>query len=278
VSTPTGAPPSGPTGAHPSAPTPDADGHAWHALSADLVLQAEHVDAQEGLSSAEVLARTQRFGPNKFDSGKAESRWRAFIRQYADPMQIVLLVAGVGSLYPLKELGTGLLLLLLTVFNAVLGLRQEGKAAAAVPALQQMMIVKAKVRRDSELTEIPADQLVPGDVVAIEAGDIIPADGRLLKAATLEVAESALTGESLPVAKDTDAVDGADTPLGDRTDMVYLNTNLTSSPPCRTGIPPARLTPRSGGFLFHRQPPPQAVVLRRLHRRLTCPPARRPRC
>jgi Ca2+-transporting ATPase len=143
-----------------------------------------------------VLARTQQFGPNKFDSGKAESRWHAFIRQYADPMQIVLLVAGVGSLYPLKELGTGLLLLLLTVFNAVLGLRQEGKAAAAVAALQQMMIVKAKVRRDSELTEIPADQLVPGDVVAIEAGDIIPADGRLLRAATLEVAESTLTGES----------------------------------------------------------------------------------
>jgi Ca2+-transporting ATPase len=199
VSTPTGAPPSGPAGAPapPSGPTPDADGHAWHALSADLVLQAEHVDAQEGLSSAEVLARTQRFGPNKFDSGKAESRWRAFVRQYDDPMQIVLLGAGVGSLYPLKELGTGLLLLLLTVFNAVLGLRQEGKAAAAVAALQQMMIVKAKVRRDSELTEIPADQLVPGDVVAIEAGDIIPADGRLLRAATLEVAESALTGQGI---------------------------------------------------------------------------------
>jgi P-type Ca2+ transporter type 2C len=227
VSTPTGAPPSGPAGASPSGLAADADGHAWHALSADLVLQAERVDAQHGLSSAEVVTRTRQFGPNKFDSGQAESRWHAFIRQYADPMQVVLLVAGIGSLYPLKELGTGLLLLLLTVFNAVLGLRQEGKAAAAVAALQQMMIVKAKVRRDGELTEIPADQLVPGDVVAIEAGDIIPADGRLLKAATLEVAESALTGESLPVAKDTEPVDGADTPLGDRTDMVYMNTNAT---------------------------------------------------
>jgi Ca2+-transporting ATPase len=231
VSTPAGAPPAGPTGAPPSAPGraspsgPATD--AWHALSADLVLQAERVDAQHGLSSAEVLTRTQQFGPNKFAEAAAEPRWRAFIRQYADPMQVVLLVAGVGSLWPLKELGTGLLLLLLTVFNAVLGLRQEGKAAAAVAALQQMMIVKAKVRRDGELTEIPADQLVPGDVVAIEAGDIIPADGRLLKAATLEVAESALTGESLPVAKDTEPVDGADTPLGDRTDMVYMNTNVT---------------------------------------------------
>ena len=137
-------------------------------------------------------------------------------------MQIVLLVAGILSLYPLKELGTGLLLIFLTLFNAVLGLRQEGKAASAVAALQKMMIIKAKVRRDGQLLEIPAEQLVPGDIVSIEAGDIVPADGRLLKAATLEIAEAALTGESLPVSKAADAVGGADTPLGDRTDMVFM--------------------------------------------------------
>jgi Ca2+-transporting ATPase len=142
-------------------------------------------------------------------------------------MQLVLLVAGIGSLYPLKEVGTGILLLLLTVFNAVLGLRQEGKAAAAVAALQKMMIVTARVRRDGALAELPADELVPGDIVAIEAGDIVPADGRLLRAATLEVAESALTGESLPVSKGTAPVPGVDTPLGDRSDMVYMNTNVT---------------------------------------------------
>src|SRR5215475_912453 len=142
-------------------------------------------------------------------------------------MQIVLLVAGIVSLYPVKELETGLVLIFLTLFNAVLGLRQEGKAAAAVASLQKMMIIKARVRRDGQLAEVPAEQLVPGDVVAIEAGDIVPADGRLLKAATLEVAESALTGESLPVSKGTDPVEGADTPLGDRTDMVYMNTNVT---------------------------------------------------
>jgi Ca2+-transporting ATPase len=207
--------------------TVSSDTQAWHTLSTDLVLRAEEVAGPDGLSSAEAASRAERFGPNKFATGKTEPRWRAFLRQYADPMQVVLLVAGVGSLYPLKELGTGLLLLALTVFNAVLGLRQEGKAAAAVAALQQMMIVKAKVRRDGQLSEIPAEQLVPGDVVAIEAGDIVPADGRLLRAATLEVAESALTGESLPVSKGTEVVGGADTPLGDRTDMVYMNTNVT---------------------------------------------------
>ena len=142
-------------------------------------------------------------------------------------MQIVLLAAGIGSLYPLKQLGTGILLILLTLFNAVLGLHQEGKAAAAVAALQKMMIITARVRRDGQLAEIPAGQLVPGDIVAIEAGDIVPADGRLLTAATLEVDESALTGESLPVTKSADAVAGAGTPLGDRTDMVYMNTNVT---------------------------------------------------
>jgi Ca2+-transporting ATPase len=149
------------------------------------------------------------------------------LRQYRDPMQIVLLAAGIGSLYPLKQLGTGILLILLTLFNAVLGLHQEGKAAAAVAALQKMMIITARVRRDGQLAEIPAGQLVPGDIVAIDAGDIVPADGRLLKAATLEIDESALTGESLPVTKSADAVAGASAPLGDRTDMVYMNTNVT---------------------------------------------------
>ena len=216
------------TAASPPAPRPAAeDGPAWHTLTVDRVLREEDVDARRGLDSAEVAARAQRFGPNTFDTGKAEPRWHAFLRQYADPMQVVLLVAGIGSLYPLKELGSGILLLALTLFNAALGLRQEGKAAAAVAALQKMMIVKAKVTRDGRLTEIPARELVPGDVVSIEAGDIIPADGRLLHAATLEVAESALTGESLPVGKDTDPVADAATPLGDRTGMVYMNTNVT---------------------------------------------------
>ena len=206
---------------------PQGDGQVWHTLSADQALQGQDVDGQRGLSAAEVTSRAQRFGLNKFAAAKAEPRWRAFVRQYADPMQIVLLVAGIVSLYPVKELETGLVLIFLTLFNAVLGLRQEGKAAAAVAALQKMMIVRARVTRDGELEQIPAEQLVPGDVVSIEAGDIVPADGRLLRAATLEVAESALTGESLPVSKGTDPVAGADTPLGDRTDMVYMNTNVT---------------------------------------------------
>src|SRR5690348_8428554 len=202
-------------------------GQPWHTLGADLVLRVEGTDGKGGLSSAEAAARVRRFGLNKLAAGQAESGWHTFVRQYGDPMQTVLLAAGIGSLYPLKQLGTGVLLILLTLFNAVMGMREEGKAAAAVAALQKMMIVTARVRRDGQLAEIPAGQLVPGDIVAIEAGDIVPADGRLLRAAALEVDESALTGESLPVAKSADAVVGVAAPLGDRTDMVYMNTGIT---------------------------------------------------
>jgi len=199
----------------------------WFALASDVVAQELGTDEHSGLAPAEASTRLATYGPNAFVAAKTEPRWRAFVRQYRDPMQIVLLVAGIGSIWPLHELGTGLVLLFLTLFNAVLGLNQEGKAAAAVAALQKMMIVKAKVRRGGGLVEVPAEQLVPGDIVAIEAGDVVPADGRLLRAATLEVAESALTGESMPVAKSAETVTQTDAPLGDRTDMVYMNTNVT---------------------------------------------------
>ncbi|HEX5402647.1 MAG TPA: cation-transporting P-type ATPase [Pseudonocardiaceae bacterium] len=199
----------------------------WHTQSADHVLRAETVDPARGLTQDEVARRLRQFGPNALAADRAQRRWRAFARQYADPMQIVLLVAGVGSIYPLGELGSGLLLIFLTLFNTVLGLRQEGKAAAAAAALRNMMIVTARVRRDGQLVEVPADQLVPGDVVSVDAGDIVPADGRLLREATLEVAEATLTGESLPVAKSTELVAAPDTPLSDRTDMVYMNSHVT---------------------------------------------------
>jgi Ca2+-transporting ATPase len=207
--------------------TPTAPDEHWYTLPPEQVADGFHVDVALGLSQAEADSRLASYGPNAFAVAATEPKWRAFVRQYRDPMQIVLLIAGLGSIWPLHELGTGLVIIFLTLFNAVLGLRQEGKAAEAVAALQKMMIVKARVHRDGQLVQIPAGQLVPGDVVSIEAGDVVPADGRLLDAATLEVAESALTGESLPVSKGLALVSDPETPLGDRTDMVYMNTNVT---------------------------------------------------
>jgi P-type Ca2+ transporter type 2C len=199
----------------------------WHTLTADQALEAQGVDPALGLSDAEAAARLTRFGANKLTAGKAEPKWRAFLRQYRDPMQIVLLVAGAISLFLPGQLATGILLILLTLFNAALGLNQEGKASASVAALQKMLIVKARVSRGGRMAEVDSGDLVPGDVVSLEAGDLVPADGRLIRAAALEIDESALTGESTPVPKGIDVVPEVETPLGDRTDMAYMNSAVT---------------------------------------------------
>jgi Ca2+-transporting ATPase len=207
--------------------TPMPDEQAPFLLSAEQVLENAGVEARAGLSVDEAASRIATYGPNKFAEGEKEPSWKIFLRQYKDLMQVVLLVAGIVSIWPVGQWTTGLLLIGLTVMNAAMGMAQEGKAAAAVAALQEMMIIKARVLRGGELMELPAEQLVPGDIVAVEAGDLIPADGRLIVAASLEVDESPLTGESLPVSKDLTAIPDPDTTLGDRTDMVFMNTSVT---------------------------------------------------
>jgi Ca2+-transporting ATPase len=142
-------------------------------------------------------------------------------------MQLVLVGAAIVSIVALQEFSTGLVILGLTVLNAILGLNQEGKAAESVAALQKMLVIKAHARRGGQRVDIPAEDLVPGDVVSFEAGDKIPADGRLLVAATLEIEEAGLTGESTPVLKAIAPVAGADVPLGDRVDMAYMNSTVT---------------------------------------------------
>ncbi len=208
-------------------PGATAAGPVWHTLSVSDALQHEEVDPTKGLSPAEAETRLQKFGPNAFAQAEKEPGWRAFLRQFRDPMQIVLLVAGAVSGIAIQQWGTAIVLFGLALFNAVLALRQEGKAEASVAALQKMLLVKTRVRRGGEMLQIPADQVVPGDIVLVEAGDRVPADGRLINAATLEIDESALTGESAPVPKQVDAVSGVETPLGDRVDMAYMNTNVT---------------------------------------------------
>jgi P-type Ca2+ transporter type 2C len=208
-------------------PDTTASGPVWHTLSVSDALQHEEVDPTKGLSPAEAETRLQKYGPNAFAQAEKEPGWRAFLRQFRDPMQIVLLVAGAISGIAIQQWATAVVLIGLAVFNAVLSLRQEGKAEASVAALQKMLLVKTRVRRGGETLQIPADQVVPGDIVLFEAGDRVPADGRLIRAATVEIDESALTGESAPVPKLTEPVEKVDTPLGDRVDMAYMNTNVT---------------------------------------------------
>ncbi len=199
---------------------------AWHALSIEDAIKAQGADPEVGLSDAEVQRRRSQYGANKFAEAEKEPRWQAFLRQYKDPMQIVLLVAGIVSMFLPGQFATGVVLVLLTAFNAYLGLNQEGKAEASVAALQKMMVVKSRVRRGGEVQIIEMADIVPGDIVMVEAGDLVPADGRLIRAATLEIDESALTGESVPVPKQLDPV-AADAALGDRIDLAFMNTQVT---------------------------------------------------
>ena len=199
----------------------------WHGLTSEEACARLGVDPKNGLDAAEIERRRAEVGPNKLVEAEKEPGWHAFLRQYRDLMQLVLVGAAVVSVAALQEFGTGLAILGLTVVNALLGLNQEGKAAESVAALQKMLIIKAHVRRGGALADIPSEALVPGDIVTFEAGDKIPADGRLLVAATLEIEEAALTGESVPVGKSVEAVPGDDVPLGDRVDMAYMNSTVT---------------------------------------------------
>jgi P-type Ca2+ transporter type 2C len=196
-------------------------------MDAASVAQRLGVDPRQGLSASEAADRLRTRGPNKLAGAKKESGFRAFVRQYQDFMQIILLGAAIVNAIVTDETGTTILLAGLTVLNAVIGLRQEAKAEESVAALAQMMKTIARVRRDGQAIEIDAEELVPGDVVLVEAGNRVPADGRIVVAATLEIEEAALTGESLPVGKQTEPVAGDDVPLGDRICMAYMNTSIT---------------------------------------------------
>jgi Ca2+-transporting ATPase len=180
----------------PKAPT-------WHITTVAEALAAEDVKPDTGRTESEVQARQGQFGRNVLAEAKREPKWRGFVRQYRDPMQIVLLISGAIYLFLPGQLAAGVLLLVLTVFNAGLGLNQEGKAEASVAALQKMLVLKVKVRRGGRMTEVDATDLVPGDIAAVEAGDVIPADARQISVASHEIDESALTDESTPVPKTT---------------------------------------------------------------------------
>jgi P-type Ca2+ transporter type 2C len=199
----------------------------WYGMDLAAVAHALGVDPERGLSAEEARSRLATHGPNRLAAAKKESAFRAFVRQYQDFMQIILLVAAVVNALVTDDAGTTILLAGLTVLNAVIGLRQEAKAEESVAALAKMMKTIARVRRDGRAIEIDAEEVVPGDVVLVEAGNLIPADGRIVVAATLEIEEAALTGESLPVGKQTDPVSGDDVPLGDRICMAYMNTSVT---------------------------------------------------
>ena len=199
----------------------------------ERVLEALNT-TEAGLSGEEASQRQSREGKNKLREPKGKSLAARFLEQLADPMILILLAAAAvsGVLGYIEGEGYTDVIIILSVvlLNAILGVYQESKAEKAIEALQQMSAATCKVLRDGMLTVLPSEELVPGDVVLLEAGDAVPADGRLLQAAALKIEEAALTGESVPAEKTTDALQIAagehDVPLGDRRNMVYMGSSV----------------------------------------------------
>jgi P-type Ca2+ transporter type 2C len=205
---------------------PATAGRDWYSRSPEEVAQALGVQVSAGLTAARAAELLSANGPNALPEEKPEPGWRRFVDQYRSYMQIILVAAAVVSAL-IKEWGTVVVLLALTVLNAVVGMRQEGKAESAMNALKSMMKATARVRRDGAEAQIPAEELVIGDVVLLAAGDQVPADGRIVTASALEIDESALTGESTPAAKNAGTVTGGNLAPGDQTDMAFMNTPVT---------------------------------------------------
>ena len=197
-----------------------------HDKSADEVLTALSA-TEEGLSSAEAEKRAAEYGKNALKEAKKKSLIVKFLEQFKDVMIIVLIVAAIVSAVialvqgEYSELIDAGVILLIVILNAVIGVIQENKAENAMEALKNMNKAFSKVLRDGEWRHLASEEIVPGDIVKLEAGDIVPADMRLISSASLKIEEAALTGESVPAEKDAEKVVAADAPLGDRADMAY---------------------------------------------------------
>ena len=203
-----------------------AAGESWYRRSPDEVAAALHVDPEHGLTDARAAQLLAANGPNALPEEKPKPGWLRFISQYRSYMQIILVAAAAVSLV-VQQWATAVMLALLTVLNAVLGMRQEGKAESAMNALKSMMKATARVRRGGTESKIPAEELVTGDGGLIHAGDQGPAHGSSIAASSLQVDESALTGESVPTAKGTDPLSGDHLGPGDQTNMAFMNTPVT---------------------------------------------------
>ncbi len=184
------------------------------------------VNPDTGLTAKAADERLARFGANEFAAKKPKTKLSMFLSQLNDPMIYILFAAAAISLF-LHEIGDAAIILAVVLLNAIIGMTQEAKAEAALAALKQMTSPTALVRRDGKLVDLPAKDLVPGDVVVLDAGRVVPADLRLITAINLKADESALTGESVPSEKDAGFVAGEKTGVGDRLNMVFSSTSIT---------------------------------------------------
>ncbi|MBQ7983936.1 MAG: HAD-IC family P-type ATPase, partial [Clostridia bacterium] len=204
-----------------------------HNTSREELLKALGTDAGSGLTGEQLAALTETYGKNRLSEKKKKTMLQRFLDQFKDVMIIILIIAAVISFIIAvsegnpKEFFEPALILLIVVINAVMGVMQESKAEKALDALKSMSAPHARVIRDGVEQVIDAADLVPGDIIKLEAGDFIPADARLLHSVSLKSEESALTGESVPSEKDANAEVKEDAPLGDRSNMVFSGCSVT---------------------------------------------------
>lgn len=203
--------------------------------SAEEVLEEQSTSAASGLTAAEAQSRLASMGPNKLDEEEKTPMWKRFFEQMGDPMVIMLLVAAAisvitGFIQGEPEWADAAIILSVVILNSVLGVIQEAKSEQALEALQEMSAAQSKVIRDGKMVHMASSELVPGDVVLLEAGDSVPADCRVIESASMKIEEAALTGESVPVEKHADVISLAegtdDVPLGDRKNMCYMGSTV----------------------------------------------------
>lgn len=238
---------------------------AWHALPAEDVLRRLGTDPRRGLDPQEARRRLERYGPNRLPEPPRPSALVRFLRQFHHILIYVLLGAAAITLL-LGELVDTAVILAVVLVNAAVGFWQEGKAEQAMDAIRRLLAVRALVLRSGHRVEIPAEELVPGDVVFLAAGDRVPADARLLEAVRLEVDESVLTGESVPVAKSAEPV-REDAPLAERRSMVYSGTLVTRGRGVAVVVATGTATEvgRIGGLLERIRPQPTPLARRLEH-------------
>ncbi len=205
----------------------DAPAADWYALTPEQVAAKLGVDPAKGLSAEQAAQSLAKNGPNALPAEASVPGWKQFLAQYQSYMQIILVAAAVASML-IGEISTGFVVLLITAFNAIGGMRQQGKAESAMNALQSMLKASARVRRDGAEVKIDGDQVVVGDVVLLSAGDDVCADGRIIDAASLQIDESGLTGESVPASKGAEVIAGDPKPaVGDQSNMAFMNSPVT---------------------------------------------------
>ncbi|WP_338851248.1 calcium-transporting P-type ATPase, PMR1-type [Clostridium perfringens] len=198
----------------------------WYKKSKNEILKELDVDEKNGLSSNEALRRLEKYGKNKLETKKKKTLFKQFLSQLKDVMIYILIIAAIISAF-LGEISDALIILLVIIINAVIGVIQESKAEKALDALKELSTPKALVKRDGSLKEILSEDIVPGDIVIIDAGRYIPGDLRLIDTANLKIEESAFTGESVPSEKDASFLPDKEIPIGDQNNMAFMSTLAT---------------------------------------------------